>query len=571
MAPSMLGPIFGNVENLDRVGVRGGPLPLLPLVNGEPGTGAGPRIPDVNPATGEPFAWIACADAAEIDQAVESASFASKLWRSAPFEERARRLAKLASRIHEEAEAIAGLIALEQGKPHAEAMALEVLPALDHLKFLSHHARELSLGEPIEPRHALYLHKRAHYLYDPLGVVALVTSSSLPFAQPLIQTTAALAMGNAVVLKPSELTPLLGLRVGELCLEAGFPAGLVNVVPAARQETLHLVTHDSVDKVFVTGTPEAGQAIMVAAGGSPRPLVLSLGGKHPAIVAADADITRAARGIVWGALANAGQNCGAVERVYVEERIAAQFVDAVVAEVDKVRMGDPLAGDADLGPLISEERRQRVHEHVSEAALFGARILRGGAPHEGPGFFFPATVVLDPPEGCRLLVEETLGPVIPIVTVPNLERAMLMANDSAYALTASGWTTSEDVAERLMVGIHAGVVTINDVLYVYDEPAATWSGYKRSGMGQSHGVAGLKEMSRRRFVSYDDRKSEAPVFGFPYDADANTIADAVVDRMHAPGRWRRAMSILKLIRNTRFRERVPWRSFVSARKETGRR
>jgi len=190
------------VENLDKLGVRGGPLPLLPLVNGEPGTGAGPRIPDVNPATGEPFAWVACADEAEIDQAVESASFASKIWRSAPFEERARRLAKLASRLHEDAEPIAALIALEQGKPHAEAMALEVLPALDHLRFLSHHARELSLGETIEPRHALYVHKRALYLYDSLGVVALVTSSSLPFAQPLIQVASALAMGNAVVLSP---------------------------------------------------------------------------------------------------------------------------------------------------------------------------------------------------------------------------------------------------------------------------------------------------------------------------------------------------------------------------------
>ena len=559
------------MENPDKVGVRGGPLPLLPLVNGEPGTGAGPRIPDVNPATGEPFAWVACADVAEIDQAVESASFASKLWRSAPFEERARRLAKLASRLHEEAESIAGLVALEQGKPHAEAMALEVLPALDHLRFLSHHARELSSGEPIEPRHALYLHKRALYLYDPLGVVALVTSSSLPFAQPLIQTASALAMGNAVVLKPSELTPLLGLRVGELCVEAGFPAGLVNVVPAARNETLHLVTHDGVDKVFVTGTPEAGQNIMVAAGGLPRPHVLSLGGKHPAIVAADADIARTARGIVWGALANAGQNCGAVERIYVEERVAAQFVDAVVAEVDRIRMGDPLGADVDLGPLISEERRQRVHEHVSEAALFGARVLRGGTPHEGPGFFFPATVVLDPPEGCRLLVEETLGPVIPIVTVPNLERAILMANESPYALTASGWTRSDDVAERLMVGIQAGVVTINDVLYAYDEPAATWSGYKRSGMGQSHGLAGLKEMSRRRFVSFDSRRSEAPVFAFPYDSDANTIVDAVVDRMHAEGRWKRAWSLLKLVRNKRFRSRVHWRAFLTARKESYRR
>src|SRR6516165_10835753 len=249
-------PIFGLVEAQERSGGRGSALPLCPLINGEPSTGDGARIPDVDPSTGEPFGWVACADSREIDQAIEAAAFAAKLWRAAPFEERARRLTRLAEQVYRDAESIAGLIALEQGKPYAEAMGLEVLPALDHLQFLSRHAHQLSLGEPIEPRHPLYAHKRALYLYDPLGVVALVTASSLPFAQPLIQTASALAMGNAVVLKPSELTPLLGLRVGELCLAAGFPAGLVNVVPASREDTLRLVSHDRVDKVFATGTIE---------------------------------------------------------------------------------------------------------------------------------------------------------------------------------------------------------------------------------------------------------------------------------------------------------------------------
>lgn len=557
------------MENPEIPSGRGGPVPLLPFINGEPGRGGGPRIPDVNPATGEPFAWVAFADAREIDQAVEGAALASKLWRGAPFEERAKRLARLAQRLYDDAESIAGLIALEQGKPYAEAMALEILPALDHLRYLSRHAQALSNGEPIEPRHPLYAHKRALYMYDPLGVVAIVASSSLPFAQPLIQTASALAMGNAVVLKPSELTPLLGLRVGELCVEAGFPAGLVNVVPASVPDTLRLVSHDLVDKVFVTGTVEAGQSVMVAAGGAPRPVVLSLGGKHPAIVAADADVARAAKGIVWGALANAGQNCGSVERVYVEERIAATFVEAVTAATDLVRLGHPMDSDTDLGPLISEERRQRVHEHVSEAVLFGARLVRGGQPHEGPGFFYPATVLLDPPPGCRLLAEETLGPVIAIATVENLERAMQLANEGTYALTASGWTESEETAERMMVGVQSGVLTINDVLYAYGEPAAAWSGFKRSGLGHSHGLSGLKEMSRRRFVSFDARKAEAPAFAFPYGKEADRLADAVVDSLHARRRVSRWRALARLIGARRFRSRVPWRSFLVARKAKG--
>jgi len=542
------------------------PPPLLPLINGEPGTGAGAHIADVNPSTGAPFAWVACADSAEIEHAIEVAAFAAKLWRGAPFEERARRLARLAECVHQQAEALASLIALEQGKPFAEALALEVLPSLDHLRFLSRHARELTQGEPIEPRHPMYAHKRALYFYDPLGVVALITSSSLPFAQPLIQTASALAMGNAVILKPSLSTPLTALRVGELCAQAGFPAGLVNVVPASPEDTLRLVSHDKVAKVFVTGTPAAGQAIMTVAAGAPRPVVLSLGGKHPSIVAADANVTRAARGIVWGALANAGQNCGAVERVYVEERIAARFVEAVLVEVDRIRTGDPLGGSVEVGPLISEERRLTVHEQVSEAVLFGARLLRGGQLPEGPGFFYPPTVVLDPPEGCRLLQEETLGPVIPIVAIESLERAIEKANDSAFALTASGWTESEDTAERMMVGLQAGVVTINDVLYAYGEPAATWSGFKRSGMGASHGLSGLKEMSRRRFVSFDGSSAEAPAFAFPYGAEAAGTVASVMDSLHAPTRWKRSVALVRLLRSLRFRSRVPWRSFLLARK-----
>jgi acyl-CoA reductase-like NAD-dependent aldehyde dehydrogenase len=509
---------------------------------------------------------VACADAAELEHAVEAAVYAAKLWRGAPFEERARRLARLGAKVHKQAESLASLIALEQGKPFAEALALEVLPALDHLRFLSQHARALTQGEPIEPRHPLYAHKRALYLYDPLGVVVLVTSSSLPFAQPLIQTASALAMGNAVILKPSELTPLTALRLGELCAEAGFPTGLVNVVPATREDTLRLVAHDQVAKVFVTGTHEAGQSIMAVAAAAPRPVVLSLGGKHPSVVAADADVARAARGIVWGALANAGQNCGAVERVYVEERIATRFIDAVLAEVDRVRTGDPLGGSVEVGPLISEERRQNVHEQVCEAVLFGARLLRGGQIPEGAGYFYPPTVVLGPPGGCRLLQEETLGPVIPIVTVESVELAIQQANDSAFAMTASGWTASEDTAERLMVGLQAGVVTINDVLYAYGEPAATWSGFKRSGLGASHGLSGLKEMSRRRFVSFDSVAAEAPAFAFPYGAEAAGTVASVIDSLHAKTRWRRAVGLYRVLRSKRFRARVPWKSFFVARK-----
>jgi len=539
---------------------------VLPWVDGESGTGAGPELPCVDPLRGEPFARVGCASVEEIDRAAESAAFATTLWRSVSFEERSCRLRRLADLVHEQSDSIARLISLEQGKPFVEALSLEILPALDHVRFLARQAERFHGGEALEARHPLYAQKRSHYLYDPLGVVALVTSSSLPFALPLIQTAAALAMGNAVVLKPSESTPLCGLRVGELCVQAGFPSGLVNVVPATPEDTLRLVSHAKVDKVFVTGSLEAGQNVMVTAGCTPRPVVLSLGGKHPSIVAADADLDRAARGVVWGALANCGQNCGAIERVYVEERVAARFLDRVLAEVDRVKVGDPMSGSVEMGPLLTESRRQEVHRQVSEAVEGGARLIRGGVLPETRGFFYPPTVILGPASDSRLMREETLGPVIPVIVVDSVERALLMANDSEYALTASGWTRSAETAERLMVGLQAGVVTINDVLYSYGEPASTWSGYRRSGLGHNHGTAGLKEMCRLRFVSFDPMPAEAPVFAFPYDEAAMRLARSSLDTLHASHRWPRWRALVRLLRLPRFRARVPWRSFVVARK-----
>lgn len=541
--------------------------PIHPLIDGERREGTGQVLMRVDPATGKPSARITCAGPDQIDRAAESAAFTSALWRGTPFEERASRLRKLARLIYEQSTSIAELIAREQGKPYTEAMTLEVIPALDHLEFLIRNAERYYAGIALEPRHPFYAHKRAQYLYDPLGVVALVTPSPLPFGVPLIQVAAALAMGNAVVLKPSEKTPRSGLRVGELCLEAGLPGGLVNVVPALPEDTLRLAAHAKVDKVFVTGTLEAGQNIMATAGCGPRPVVLSLGGKHASVVAGDADVERAARGVVWGALANCGQNCGAVERVYVEERIASRFLERLLAEVDRLEVGDPMAPGVDVGPLVSESGRDEVHRQVTEAIAGGAKLLRGGIVPPGPGFFYPPTVVFGPPADCRLMREETLGPVIPVVAVESLERAILLANDCEYALTASGWTKSSENAERMMVGLQAGVVTINDVLYSFGEPASTWAGYRKSGIGQNHGTPGLREMCRQRFVSFDSVPAEAPLFAFPYDDSAGIMARASLDYMHGVHRHRRLRALARLLRLERFRSRLPLRSFIFSRKK----
>jgi acyl-CoA reductase-like NAD-dependent aldehyde dehydrogenase len=553
-----------------RIGTQPGPEGATgddlarPLIEGGPSGGSGQLLTLVCPSTDRVFAHVACAGPDDVDRAVESAARCLTLWRGTAFDERGRRLRRLAALIYEQRLQIAQLISQEQGKPFLEALSLEVMPALDHLRFVIHHAERYDAGLAVEPRHPFYTHKRAHYLYDAVGVVALVTSSSMPFSVPLIQVAAALAMGNAVVVKPSERTPLSALRIGELCIQAGFPPGLVNVIPALLENTLHLVAHPRVAKVFVTGGLEAGQSIMATAGCSPRPVVLSLGGKHPSIVAGDADVDRAVRGVVWGALANCGQNCGSVERVYVAERVASRFMERLVEQVERIKVGNALEEGVDVGPLLSAERREAVHRQVTEAVAAGGKLVCGGQIPAGPGNFYPPTIVFEPPSECRLMHEETLGPVIPVVVTRSLERAIMLANDSDYALTASGWTKSPETAERIMVGLQAGVVTVNDVLYSFGEPASTWSGSGRSGMGQNHGSPGLREMSRQRFVSYDPSSAEAPLFSFPYDEGNYHAVEASVQYLNIRGFFGRLRALWRLARLPRFRSRTSLRGLLAA-------
>jgi succinate-semialdehyde dehydrogenase/glutarate-semialdehyde dehydrogenase len=543
------------------------PRVLGSYVDGELVEGGGSPLVAVDPSTGETIARIRGAGPELVDRAVETAVLAAALWRSSPFEERARKLRALAKLVLRHADDLATLIAREQGKPRLEALTLEILPCLDHLRFLAGQGEHFAASERIDRRQPLHAHKEVHDLYDPLGVVAFVTPFPLPFGLPLIQTATALTLGNAVVLKPSERTPLCALKMVELIAAAGFPPGVVNVVNGDVEEAVRLASHPRVDKIFFAGTTDAGRQIMATAGCAPTPVVLSLSGKHATVVAEDADLKLAAKGVTWGALANAGQNCGAVERVYVHEAVAQRFVEQVLEEVDRLRIGDPLEEGTDLGPLISEGRRLDVHEQVMDAVEMGGKLLRGGHVPRGSGFFYPPTVVFRPPDDCRLMREETLGPVIPIVVVESLERGILLANDSDYALTASGWTRSQETAERLGVALQAGSVTVNDVLYGYGEPGLTWSGYRKSGIGHVHGLSGLREMSRKKSVSFDRAEREAPVFAFPYDEGAARFAAASIQALHGAGIFRRLRSLLRLVRQRRFRARVPLRSFLVGYKQ----
>jgi acyl-CoA reductase-like NAD-dependent aldehyde dehydrogenase len=512
----------------------------------------------LQPATGRPFAQVSLLDLAQAREAIATARSAFPAWSRLTFAERGRHLLRLRAAVLEDAEEVARLIAEEQGKPEAEAHAVEIFPALEALKHLALHAEDVLRDDPVECEVLLLAHKECRLVYAPLGVVLVITPWNYPFSIALTGVAAALAAGNTVVLKPAPSTSLVGLRIGEMARKVGLPAGVLNVVTTEDGVAAALVEDPRVAKIVFTGSVATGKKVMAAAATNLTPVLLELGGKDPAVVCRDADLDRAAQGIVWGAFLNSGQTCASVERVYVERPVADAFVAKVVAETRKLRQGDPREAEVDVGPLTMERQRKVVEEHVEDAKARGARVLTGGEKPAGEGFFYPPTVLTNVDHTMKIMREETFGPVLPIMVVDSVDEAIRLANDSDYGLTASGWTRDPRIARRLQSELQAGVVTINDHTSSYGEPTAPWGGIKASGIGRTHGLAGLREMVQVKYVS-DDRSRRTALWWFPYGADFRALMTAANRALHASSPFARLKSQAALTGFGRYWRRVsPW-------------
>jgi len=490
--------------------------PNAPIIDGHD-VRTGRLFPAIRPASGEPFAEVERAGAAEIDAAVAAAGKAFRHWSSTSFSQRQKHLAKLLDVVRKSHLEIERLIAMEQGKPIGEARAVDIVPAADTLRYLSRYLPELLSPRAVDYAQILFAHKEASFRFDPLGVIAVVTPWNFPFAIPMVEIAACLAAGNTVVLKPASATALTGVLIGDLCRRAGLPPGVVNVVTAGGSDTDRLISHTGVAKILFTGSVETGQHVMRTASANLTGTVLELGGKDPSIVAADADLDRAAAGIVWAAFMNSGQACGSVERVYVVRSVADEFISKVVARTKALRVGDPTAEATDMGPMTTPDQRALVEEHVADAVAKGAKVPHGGERPSAKGYWFPPTVLTKVHHGMRAMREETFGPTLPIQVVETLDEAIALANDSEFGLTASGWTRSRRTAERFASELAAGTVTINDHLFSFGEPTASWGGIKKSGLGRSHALYGLFELVNIKHVSMDMGAAPAMPWWYPYD------------------------------------------------------
>jgi succinate-semialdehyde dehydrogenase/glutarate-semialdehyde dehydrogenase len=410
-------------------------------------------------------------------------------------------------------------------------MSMEVVPALDLMQYFARKSERMLRPEKIDIGLYGFLGRSSVVEYRPLGVVGIISPWNFPWATPVGEVVMALMAGNSVVLKPSELTPLTGLKVGELFARAGLPGGVLEVVTGDGQTGAALV-EAAPDKVMFTGSVPTGRRVAVAAARNLTPVVLELGGKDPMLVFEDADISAATEAAVWGAFANSGQACASVERCYVHESVAEEFTRRVV---EKTRALKQAGGGAacDLGSMSSERQFRTVEEHVKDAVARGARVLAGGGRARGcseRGWFHEPTVLANVDHTMAVMREETFGPVLPVMTFRDEEEAVRLANDSVFGLTASVWTRDLRRGRRVASRIEAGTVMVNEVLYTHGIAQAPWGGVKQSGLGRTHGRLGLLEMVAPHHVHVNRLTLFHDVWWFSYTPGAAELFRSLARR-----------------------------------------
>jgi len=491
------------------------------------------RIASINPATGEVLGDLESAGPAEVHAAVARARSAQPDWNGWGIRNRIAVLCRFQQILLARKADIARRITQEAGKPVVEALTTEVLVVLDTARFLIENGYALLRPERLPHGNLAMKTKSGEILREPYGVIGIISPWNYPFSIPATETMAALVAGNAVVLKPSELTPLIALELRKMLVEAGVPEEIVQVLPGEGATGAALVSSE-IDKLVFTGSVGTGRRIAQIAAARLLPVVLELGGKDPMLVLDDADIDVASSGAVWGAFVNAGQTCLSVERCYVYRSLYPAFLDACAEKARKLRVGNGMDDATEIGPMIHERQVRIVESHVEDACERGARVLAGGTRLRelGPTFFAP-TVLADVTRDMRVMQEETFGPILPIAPFDDDAEAVAFANDSEYGLAASVWTRDRARGERMARQIKAGTVMVNDAVSCFGISEAPHGGVKLSGVGRTHGRWGVEEMVRVKHVDSDRLPRMKKMWWFGYGREFTAEMESFLDLLYA--------------------------------------
>ena len=457
------------------------------LINGKwVDAASGKTFPTYNPATGDVLANVAEGDKEDINRAVAAAraAFDSGPWSKATPSKRAKLMWKLADLIEQHAEEFAQLESLDNGKPVNVARAADVPGTVEMFRYMAGWATKIEGNTiPLSAGGAKFF---AYTLREPVGVVGQIIPWNFPLMMAAWKIAPAMATGCTVVLKPAEQTPLTALLLGELIQEAGFPDGVVNIVPGYGETAgAALSAHPHVDKIAFTGSTEVGKLIVHAATGNLKKVSLELGGKSPNIVFQDADIEATIPGAAMAIFFNQGQTCCAGSRLYVEDKQFDKVVDGVSQLASKIRIGPGMESTTDMGPLVSEEQMNKVCGYLESGYAEGAKATVGGSRQGDKGYFVKPTVLVNTNEKMKVVREEIFGPVVTAIPFKDVDDLIAKANNTEYGLAAGVWTRDIGKAHRIASQLRAGTVWIN--CYNVFDPAMPFGGYKQSGWGREMG------------------------------------------------------------------------------------
>jgi len=484
------------------------------FIDGKWLTPSGERILKINPATEEVTHKVASVRASDLKAALESAKKGFRQWSRTPVEQRAELLKRVGQAMMDNVDEISSVITLENGKPLVESN-MEVMGAQMYADYYAAETVQMLKDETRVVDFPQPGNYEFRIVFEPLGVVAVISPWNWPFLIPIQTIMPAIAAGNSVVFKPSSLTAMVGEKIVRLFEEAGLPRGVLNLVQGSGRVG-ELLAGSGVKAVVFTGGNEAGLKVALNCAKGLKRTVLELGGSDPFIVFEDADIEEAVNGAVYGRFFGAGQICVSAKRILVQESVFNGFVEKFVEKASSLRVGNGFDPSTDIGPLISREQRSHVSRAVKQAVSAGARVLCGGSPPKElkKGFFYSPTVVTNVNLRMRVMTEEVFGPVAPVASFRDEKQAVEIANSTKYGLGASVWTRDEEKAVRLSREIESGIVWINDVAVTF--PHAPWGGVKQSGLGRHSSRYGLLEMVNIRQICVNKIREKTRMWWLPY-------------------------------------------------------
>lgn len=481
-----------------------------------------------DPATGARLGAVAVTAPERVDGVVEAAAKVQPLWALLRVQDRARYMDRMAQAVIDDFDELREGLAREQGRPRAEIAALELLAAIDALRWIAREGAGILSAGRVGVNRSLAIAKRAGIAFEPYGVVGVIGAGSAPFAQPLGQIAGALLAGNGVVFKPAGRACLAGERIARVLARAGLPEGLVRLVHGGPDVGVALAKAP-VGKVLFTGSPAVGRVVARACVSREKEVTLELGGKDAMLVLADAHLRRAVAGALWAGCAGAGQARGSIERVYVARELYERFLAALVHGAGRLRVGDPGDPRVQVGPLASARRAEHVAALVEEAVAGGARLHCGGPVSPAgceAGSFYAPTVITEASGELRIMREPIDGPVLVVTAVDSIDEAIALANGGEYCLGASIWTADRYQGLRIARELRAGMVWLNDHLPGPTVSRGPWGAAAGGGLGRTLGAAALRACAQEKLITWDPPSMRGLWWG-PYDATSARAMRAV--------------------------------------------